>query len=97
VDSAIANVGELSPQETVVEDSDAWLNIDEADFDSMLASGQGTTQKSGKGAKGEQMDVDNQTEDDMAVFQANQLKALASKVENFIEGEGDIEGAQFEE
>ncbi|KAJ2920284.1 hypothetical protein MD484_g79, partial [Candolleomyces efflorescens] len=100
VDSAIANVSELPLQETVVEDSDAWLNIDEADFDSMLARGQGKAQKSDKGVKGvkgEQMDVDDQTEDDMATFQANQLKALASKVEDFIEGEGDIEGAQFQD
>ncbi|RXW14539.1 hypothetical protein EST38_g11315 [Candolleomyces aberdarensis] len=97
VDSAIANVSELPPQEALVEDSDAWLNIDEADFDSMLARSQGKAQKSKQGGKGEQMDVDNQTEDDLATFQAGQLKDLASKVEDFIEGEGDIEGARFED
>ncbi|KAJ2928898.1 hypothetical protein H1R20_g8201, partial [Candolleomyces eurysporus] len=97
VDSAIANVGELPPQEALVEDSDAWLNINEADFDFMLARNQGKAQKSNQGAKGEQMDVDNQTEDDLAAFQAGQLKDLASKVEDFIEGEGDIEGARFED
>ena len=36
-------------------------------------------------------------EDLLASEQARKLKVFADKVENFIEGEGDIEGARFEE
>lgn len=43
------------------------------------------------------MDVDESPEDRIASEQAKRLKDLASKVEIFIEGEGDVEGARFEE
>jgi hypothetical protein len=46
------------------------------------------------------MDVDSpdiSEEDRVASEQAARLKDLASKVEQFVEGEGDIEGALFEE
>ena len=46
------------------------------------------------------MEVDqpiNSTEDDVAAKQASRLQDLASKVEKFVEGEGDVEGARFEE
>jgi hypothetical protein len=33
----------------------------------------------------------------MATEQAARLKTLAGKVESFVEGEGDLEGARFEE
>jgi len=36
-------------------------------------------------------------EDRMASEQASRLKDLANKVEQFVEGEGDMEGARFEE
>lgn len=40
-------------------------------------------------------EVDN--EDIIAKEQASRLKSLADKVEEFIEGEGDLEGARFAE
>ena len=43
------------------------------------------------------MDVDESPEDRLASEQAKKLKDLASKVESFIDGEGDVEGARFEE
>ncbi len=46
------------------------------------------------------MDVDTPEvpeEDRIASEQAARLKDLANKVEQFVEGEGDIEGARFEE
>lgn len=46
---------------------------------------------------GDDMDVDESPEDRLASEQAKKLKDLASKVENFIDGEGDLEGARFEE
>ncbi len=36
-------------------------------------------------------------EDKLVSEQAKQFKDLANKVESFVEGEGDIEGARFEE
>lgn len=50
----------------------------------------------------EAMDVDKletgkTMEDRLAKEQASRLQDLAQKVENFVEGEGDIEGATFEE
>ena len=47
------------------------------------------------------MDVDDaepaQSTEDPTSQQAKQLKYLANKVETFIEGKGDMEGAIFEE
>ena len=43
------------------------------------------------------MDVDESPEDRLASEQAKKLKDLASKVESFLDGEGDVEGARFEE
>ena len=36
-------------------------------------------------------------EDKVANDEAKKLQDLANKVENFVEGEGDLEGARFEE
>jgi hypothetical protein len=57
---------------------------------------------SGRVADPEAMDVDNPgpakpTEDRLASEQASKLKELAEKVEGFVAGEGDLEGARFEE
>lgn len=47
------------------------------------------------------MDVDKPNEDDdethLAQDQADKLKGLANKIERFVEGEGTLEGAVFEE
>ena len=44
------------------------------------------------------MDVDDKTtEDAVAKDQADKLKGLAKKIENFVEGEGTLEGALVEE
>lgn len=48
------------------------------------------------------MDVDQPgdartEEDNIANQQASRLKDFAAQVENFVEGQGDIEGAKFEE
>jgi len=73
------------------EEPDNWLDIDAENFDSMLqdiAPGQpdGT----------EEMDVD-QKDERLAQDQASKLKSLARKVEEFVDGEGDLEGARIEE
>jgi len=48
------------------------------------------------------MDVDQEgpaenPEQRLAAEQASRLRELATKVEDFVEGEGDLEGAKFEE
>lgn len=46
------------------------------------------------------MDIDDpgaEAENRLASAQAAKLQELATKVEQFVEGEGDLEGAQFEE
>ncbi|KAF9535493.1 SGT1 protein-domain-containing protein [Crepidotus variabilis] len=80
------------------EDSDSWLNIDAEGFDQMLEQ---TFHSRGKvpDSAPRPMDVDGEqnTEDQVATEQAKRLKVLASKVEDFIGGEGDLEGAEFED
>ena len=43
------------------------------------------------------MDVVDTEEDQAAEAQAKRLRELAQKVEKFVEGEGTVEGATFEE
>ena len=67
-------------------------------FDELIA------QKMGQKQSAESKDVEmksprdnDRAEDDAAEEQAKKLKNLAAKVEDFVEGEGDLEGALFEE
>ncbi|KAF8640995.1 hypothetical protein AX17_000640 [Amanita inopinata Kibby_2008] len=96
--SAISQVSEL-PIVSDQEDNDQWLNVDVQDFDEMLKGtmGSGTNQIR---RDADAMDIDVQgtdQEERMATTQAAKLTELATKVEQFVEGEGDIEGAMFED
>lgn len=74
------------------EDSDEWLNVDVEVFEAMLQRTVGSSSTK------QTMEVDSPDEEErMASEQASKLKDLASKVEDFVEGEGDLEGAKFEE
>ncbi|KAI0359104.1 SGT1-domain-containing protein [Trametes cingulata] len=77
------------------EDPDDWLNVDPADFDAKLEKAAGLDK--GKGKATDAMDVDTPQDEDerIAKAQAARLKDLAKQVEEFVEGEGDIEGARF--
>ena len=82
------------------EDNDEWLTIDGQEFDKGLETS--LTGATGNAKNSDAMDVDPQNEtesleDKLASEQAKKLKDLATKVENFVEGEGDLEGARFEE
>ncbi|KAK0473266.1 SGT1 protein-domain-containing protein [Armillaria novae-zelandiae] len=93
VTNAISQAHDSVSYVTAEEDNDEWLTIDAQDFDDLL-------QKSSKSQKSDDMDVDKSSEtleDKMASDQASRLKDLASKVEEFVEGEGDMEGAKFED
>ena len=99
VDQGLASV-QRWPISPVQEDNDDWLTIDGEEFDKGLeASLAGTT---GNAKNSDAMDVDSPNkaeslEDKLAEEQAKKLKDLATKVESFVEGEGDLEGARFEE
>ncbi|KAJ7785945.1 SGT1 protein-domain-containing protein [Mycena metata] len=83
------------PSANVDEDSDQWLNVDAQDFENMLETTMGTSRQQNA------MEVDpneeESAEDRLASEQASRLQNLASKVEEFVEGEGDLDGARFED
>lgn len=69
------------------------MNVDAADFDDML-------ERTRPRPQFQAMDVDSSSdgaEERVAKGQASKLYDLATKVQKFVEGEGDIEGARFEE
>lgn len=76
------------------EDSEGWLDIDAADFDSMLEDSFGPS------SRPSDMDVDSNgasDEERATEQQTAKLQEMAKKVEEFVEGKGDVEGAMFEE
>ncbi|KAH9487088.1 Protein ecdysoneless-like protein [Psilocybe cubensis] len=78
------------------EDSDEWLNVDAQQFEEMLEEAHNKTKvKVPSDSSAMEVDGEESAEDRLASQQAKQLKDLASKVEDFIEGEGDVEGALF--
>lgn len=82
------------------EDADDWLNVDAEDFDAMLEKkfGESSSGQKTSGGVSETVDADASTEEErLAQTQASRLQDLAKKVEEFVEGEGDLEGAQFQE
>ncbi|KAG8689182.1 hypothetical protein FRC11_003914 [Ceratobasidium sp. 423] len=76
----------LSPLDE--EDSIEWLQIDESAFDSMLKQKFNRKDAGQPGEYGEDL---------YAQEQATKLQELAKKVEGFVEGKGDLEGARFED
>jgi hypothetical protein len=78
-----------------VEDSDEWLNVDAQDFDDMLEKTMGKVKA--QGVSVDATDGESALEDHVANEQATRLRNLAGKVEKFVEGEGDLEGARFDE
>ena len=100
MDQGLASVQRWPISPVQEEDSDDWLTIDGQEFDKSLeASFAGAT---GNSKNSDAMDVDlpdktESLEDRLASVQAKKFKDLATKVENFVEGEGDLEGARFEE
>lgn len=76
------------------EDRDDWLNIDSQIFEDML---QRASAASDETKQSDAMDVDQRSMERVPSTQTSQVRNLASKVEEFIEGEGDVEGAIFAE
>lgn len=76
---------------TEEEDSEDWLTIDAENFDEYLENVMGRNATS---TKADMPDFDDE-EERVANAQAARLQELASQVEEFVEGEGDLEGARF--
>ncbi|KAJ6519496.1 SGT1 protein-domain-containing protein [Mycena sanguinolenta] len=80
----------------VYEESDQWLNVDAKDFENMLETTIGSA-KQQENLMEIDDDGDDDTEQRVASEQASRLKNLASKVEAFVEGQGHLEGATFQD
>lgn len=98
VNVAIAKADDLEPSQDV-EDNDDWLTVSAEDFDSVW---QEKMRLSDASSTSREMDVDpsphsENEEDGIAKAQVAKLRDLASKVDGFVTGSGDVEGAMFEE
>ena len=91
MNAALKAAGDIDFSGCPEEEPDNWLDVDAENFDGMLQN-----MVSGQSDGISAMDVD-QKEEQLAQDQASKLKSLAQKVEEFVEGEGDLEGALFEE
>ncbi|THH09887.1 hypothetical protein EW145_g1723 [Phellinidium pouzarii] len=101
VNFAAAQAGESSTLSKLEEDSDDWLNIDAENFDDKLAETMRSDPAKLKplAKNKDAMDVDQsvENEDRQAEVQAEKLQGLAKKIEKFVEGEGTLEGAVFDD
>ncbi|KAI9572712.1 SGT1 protein-domain-containing protein [Boletus coccyginus] len=78
------------------EDSDEWMNVDANDIDEVLEramrAGDSTAETHSMNTDGEGGEDDRVTKE-----QTDKLRDLAAKVEQFVEGKGDVEGARFKD
>lgn len=91
------------------EDSDTWMNVDEADVDAIMEERSNVTQpdrRAQPSSDAKRVDAESSAsaeaemsaERDPAVeAAADRLGRLAQKVEKFVDSRGDVEGALFEE
>lgn len=94
VTAAVSEAGSSFSPVMGEEESDSWLDIDSETFESFL-------EKSIRPPRPQQQDGDSMVidenvspEDRIASQQASRLKDLAEKVEQFIERDGDMDGAK---
>ncbi|KAF8649824.1 hypothetical protein AX16_005589 [Volvariella volvacea WC 439] len=97
VGNAIANSSFAPGEPLPEEDSDDWLNVDPQAFDAMLDV---TAKLSQRPLSSSAIDMDqtrgaSTLEDHITAEQTERLQKLASQVNEFVEGEGDLEGALF--
>ncbi|KAI0670169.1 SGT1-domain-containing protein [Trametes maxima] len=97
VQAALSQYTDDRPITSGEEDPDDWLNVDVTDIDAMLEKSTSGGKGKGKQKAEDAMDVDGleDEEERVAKAQAARLKTLAKQVEDFVEGEGDIDGARF--
>ncbi|KAF8807259.1 SGT1-domain-containing protein [Phlegmacium glaucopus] len=100
VDQGLARVQHWPILSVEDEDNDDWLTIDAQEFDRGLEATLAESRGNEKNPNAMNVDSPSEAEspeDKLASEQAKRLKDLATKVENFVEGEGDLEGARFED
>ena len=95
---AIAKADDLG-QSQDDEDDDDWLTVSAEDFGSVW---QEKMRLNDASSTSHEMDVDHSShsetgENGVAKAQVAKLRDLASKVDAFVTGNGDVEGAMFEE
>jgi hypothetical protein len=98
VNAAVAKADDPAPSQDV-EDADDWLTVSAEDFDNVLKE---KTHLNNVPNTSHEMDVDHSPnseneEDGISKAQVTKLQDLAHKVDAFVSGEGDVEGAMFEE
>jgi hypothetical protein len=82
---------ELEAGPSYKEDSDSWLEVSPEDVDAMLAARTGRS--SGQAADDTGIDPEVAEGDE----RGQALSDLAKKVESFVGGKGDVDGARFAE
>lgn len=94
----MSSIAEADARFDFGEDPDDWLNIDADMLDGMLKSRSNlaATIKTADGGSDPAVD-EEEDGDEMTSGQATRLQKLAGKVGAFVEGEGVLEGAKFEE
>ena len=96
--AALSRAPEKLPDADVeqTEDSDIWMSVDADDFDEVLER---AMRAGGAASETQAMETDGEGGEEARVAkeQTDKLRDLAVKVERFVEGKGDVEGAQFEE
>lgn len=98
MNAAITRADDPEPSQDA-EDDDDWLTVSAENFDSVL---QEKMRPNDAPSTSREMDVDHSPnsengEDGITKAQVAKLRDLASKVDAFVAGEGDAEGAVFEE
>lgn len=78
-------MGSLAAGPNAPEDSDEWLEVDPDELDAMLLRSAGGRQATAGGPM------------QMTEEHGKALQDLAAKVQDFVGGEGDMEGARFAE
>ncbi|KAH7104302.1 SGT1-domain-containing protein [Auriculariales sp. MPI-PUGE-AT-0066] len=98
VNAALQNIneGQFQAAQQQQEDDDSWMNVTEQDVDTLMDERAGAAQVQSSTQHTDTMQVDS--DDGGHVEQtAERLQRLAKKVESFVEGKGDVEGALFDD
>lgn len=86
-----ASLSALQASPSSAEDSDSWLEVSPDELDGMMMRASG---RDGSTAKGDDQD---RKPAELGEEHGEALQDLAKKVEQFVGGQGDEEGARFEE